>query len=384
MLRGLFGKQKTLNPAEIETLLKMVVVDRETAFITTSTFKFVSDVLDYDKRIFQLKNTLTRDEVLYQLRGKDLEVYFPYELTLYKGATSLVGLGMTRGMQTLKFQVPETMVQDEHRAAYRVSNFPAKPTVTFTTNSYDILKGTLMDISMTGAGVRLDPRWTMTNANLKKGLVILVDIRLSEELRLSTSAEIRYIANTKMGLKFQEIPKNARELLYKFIVKQRRVEYRNLAESQRKVMALNRPDSSQPETKALNIEKPTGKPTALVSGDNSEYFEALNSALNRKFHVLQCSSSVTDLRNHLELKPNLLLLEVASKSLEYLSQLKKLSSLTPSGCVLMFYGRDLGEEVGERLRDLGPPEDMIVDLKQLKMLMLFKKIQHYYEKKAPI
>ncbi|CAM2008252.1 PilZ domain-containing protein [Acanthopleuribacter pedis] len=384
MLRGLFGKQKQLQGKDIELLLKMVLVDREPASVSSDSFKFVSDVLDYDATIFQVKNTLTRDEVLYQLRGKELEVFFPYELTLYRGATSLAGLGLVRNMQTLKFRVPEAMVQDEHRGAYRVSKFTDKPTVTFSTNSFDLLKAALADVSMTGAGVRLDPRWSMSGISLKRGLVVLIDLRINRDLRISTSAEIRYLSGNKMGLKFQELPKDAKEGLYRFIVKQRREEQRAMVESQKKIAAMDRPDKSvSGNGKPVVLEKPSGKPIALVAGDQGEWYESLHGALNRKFNVLHCSTSVTDVRNHLELKPNLILFEIGRQDLEGLAQLKRLSRLTPAGCVRMFYGREVAPETVDRLAEQGGEKECVVDLNRFKVLFLFKAVDNYYIRKTP-
>lgn len=384
MLRGLFGKQKSLQPKEIELLLKMVLVDREPASITTEGFKVVSDVLDYDQTIFQVKNTLTRDEVLYQLRGKELEVYFPYELTLYRGATSLVGLGLVRNMQTLKFRVPEAMVQDEHRGAYRVSKFPDKPTVTFSTNSFDLLKAALADVSMTGAGVRLDPRWSMTGISLRRGLVVLIDLRINRDLRISTSAEIRYLAGNKMGLQFQELPQDAKDGLYRFIVRQRREEQRAMVESQKKIAAMDTADKSlSGVSRPVVLEKPSGKPTALVAGEQKDWYESLYGALNRKFNVLHCSTSVTDVRNHLELKPHLILYEINRQDLEGLAQLKRLASLTPAGTVRMFFGREVAPETVERLIDANSEPEAVVDLNKFKVLFLFKAVDGYYMKKTP-
>ena len=68
LLKGIFGKKKELRGEEIKLLFDTITVDREPVIVNTASFKFVSDILQHDHQTFHLKNTLTRDEMLYQLR----------------------------------------------------------------------------------------------------------------------------------------------------------------------------------------------------------------------------------------------------------------------------------------------------------------------------
>lgn len=384
LFQGLFNRKKTLNAEEIALLLQTLTTDREPVIISTPTFKFVSEILDFDNGVFQVRNNLSRDEVLYQLRGHSLTVNFPYELTLYRGTTALAGLGMFRHLHTLKFRVPEEVEQDEHRTAYRVSHFPEKPTVTFTTDSFDIVRAILVDISMTGCGIRVDQRWNIENTKLK-GKTLILDIRLSDKLRVSTTGEARYVQNHKIGIQFHDLAKETKQNLHKFIVESRREEQRALIEQRRNIQVYSG-ESEGPQASPKPVEKlenPKGKPTALIVSDQNENIEFLNGILNRKFYVLHCSSSVTDIRTHLNLSPSLVLMELPNESPDTISQTKKVATLVPGWCVLMFFGNNIRSDTIERFDNYSDIGDRFLDLHNAKKILTFKKIDSFFEAKAP-
>lgn len=384
LFQNLFNRKKTLSSDEVGLLLQTLTTDREPVIIQTASFKFVSEILDFDRGVFQVRNNLSRDEVLYQLRGHSLSVSFPYELTLYKGATALAGLGMMRQFHTLKFRVPEEVEQDEHRTAYRVSHFQDKPTVTFTTNSFDIIRAQLVDISMTGCGIRVDPRWSLEGTKLK-GAQLIIDIKLSDKLRVSSTGDVRYMHNHKIGVQFHDLAKETKQALHKFIVEARREEQRSLIEARRNIQVFSgQTDEGQPEQKPVEkIENPKGKPTALIVSDNDEASDFLNGILNRKFYVLNCSSSVTDIRTHLNLSPSLVIMELSNENPDTISQLKKVATLVPGWCVLMFFGSNLRSDTIERFDHYSDIGDRFIDLHNAKKILTFKKIDTFYEAKSP-
>lgn len=375
----IFNKKKELKGNEISMLLSTLSALHEPVIVKTDTFKFVTDILSYDQQVFHLKNTLTRDEVVYQLKSRALQVLIPYELTIYGGESRLMGLGMVGGVHTLKLMAPETMAQEESRGAYRVTRFPEPPAVTFTTDNFDIVKCKLADLSMTGAGLRLDPRWERSNSKLTTRTSIILDIRVNRDLRVSTTATVRYAKGYKCGVQFDELSKSVKDQLFKFIVEQRREEQRSLIRIQQKLPVPGQASEAAYVPPPELEELPKGKPTALVVGERQEAIDFLTAALSRQFDVLYSSGSVTDIRNHFELRPNLCLLELKEENQEQVVQMRKVSTLVPPGCVLMYYGRSFSPALLQRFEK---PEDMFITLDDAKKLLIFKQIQGFYAQRV--
>lgn len=381
---NLFNKKKELQDQDIESLLKTLSVNRDPVIVRTETFKFVTDILAYDRKTFHLKNTLTRDEVLYNLKGKSLNVLLPYELTMYGGESRLMGLGMVSGIHTIKLVAPSILSQQESRGAYRVSRFPEQPSVTFSTDNLDLVKCRLSDISMTGAGLRLDPRWEKGNAKLTPRANLILDIRINDQLRVSTTASVRYLGNLKAGVQFDELGKSVKDRLFKFIVQQRREEQRALIRVQESIAkAPTNEDIDKPvEGPVGGVKATSDKPTALLVSDREKYTDFLTSALGRKFDLLYSTPSITDIRSHLGLHPNLCLIDLKEENQEQVAQMRKASTLLPPGCVLMFFGRAFTEAFQKRFESLGYPDDILVELHNAKKLLVFKQIQSYYNARA--
>lgn len=381
LLAGLFGKKKILKGDEIKKLLDTNAALREPCILLRENgFKFVSDIIGFDGTAFHLKNTLTRDEVLYEVKGKELRAQFPYELTMYSGDTRLMGLGMMQGVHTLKLGIPLELEQAESRGAYRISRFPDQPTVTFTTDNFDIIKARLADLSMTGAGLRLDPRYASGHEKLSQKLSIIIDIRLNEAIRISTTAIVRYVRGPKMGVEFDTLNKAVKDKLFKYIVEQRREESRAMAALRSRVWDSG--EATQEKVEAVTA--PTsGKPTVLIAGADQEISDTLTGALTRKFDLLYGEPSISDIRNQVALKPNLCLIELQPDNQEQVRTMRKAATLLPPGCVLMFYGKNFDESFMQRWETLDYPDNILVDATSKPKLMLFKQIQGYYEQRAP-
>ena len=381
---GIFGKKKELKGADIATLFKTIVVDQEPIIIKTKSARFVTDIMDFHNNIFHVRNILSRDEVLYQLKGKPLLVQIPYQLTLYAGPSMLTGLGMVNNINTLKLRSPELLTQEESRGALRIARFPETPIVTFTPNNHDILKGRLLDISMTGAGIRLDPKRSFSNSQVRlaSGTTVIIDIRLTQELRVSTTATIRYIGDNmaKMGVEFSDLNRITKEQLQKFVVQQRKEENRAQMELQRKL--ANQAPSAPTTAATPTIEKPKGKPHALIVSTNQKNSEFLTAILKRKFDLLYASLSITDIRTNLDLAPNICLMEIDTFDQKQISFVKKAATLIPPGCVLMFYGKRLTQELGERFGSFGNSNEIMIDIASKNKLLIFKQIQAYYDQKS--
>jgi len=379
---GLFSKKKELVGKDIDVLFKTASVDREPVIVLADRFKAVSDLVHFEPPVFHLKNNLTRDEVMNQLRGKNLQVQIPYELTLYAGTTRLLGLGLVKGMHSLKFQVPDSLIQEESRGAFRVNNFSEMPSVTFTSDQVNIIKARLVDISMTGAGIRLDPRWSMNGVKLEPRASIIIDIRLTKELRVSATAIVRYVKNHKMGIQFEELQRGVKERLLKFVVERRREAQRALMRLQQRMANLTVSENVQPVTEPVG--KPTGKPTALVVGVDRQLIDFFGAILMRKFNLLFATPSLADIRNHLELKPNLCLIELRPDNSEQAARMKKASAMLPPGCVLMYYGENLHDDFRKRFLAGGSfPDDIFLEMQEGNKLLTFKRIERFYEQRAP-
>ena len=387
LLDKVFGKKKQLKGDDIGSLFNVMTTDREPVIIMTGkkSFKYVADIIEHERGIFHVKNTLSRDEILYQLKGKELQVQFPYELTLFGGTSQLIGLGMVNGVHTLKLRYPEVLEQDESRGAYRITTFPEQPAVTFSADQSNIVKARLIDLSMTGAGIRIDPRWMTGDLNLGARTHVLIDIRLSDQLRLSTTATVRYFDNPKMGVQFHELSRGIRERLFKMIVKQRREEQRVMMRTYDRINSIEAPvkDKALEPASAPTPVKSDGRPIALLVGSDNKLIQFLEGILSRKFDLLQSTPSFGDIRNQCHLGPNLCLMEVRIDDLAMVSNMKKAAAMLPPGCVLMYFGENLTPAFRERFLAGGLPRELLVDLAGRNKLMLFKHIERYYQQKAP-
>jgi len=381
LFKNVFGKNKTLTGEEIIGLFKVITVDREPVIISTATFKVVTDIIYLDRGVFHVKNTLTRDEVMYQLKGQRIKAQFPYELTLYGGETMLMGLGMVQGVHTLKLKIPESLTQIENRGAYRVSSFPETPVVTFSSNNVDLIKARLSNISMTGAGIQLDPRWLITEVKLSTRSTIIVDIKLTERLRISCTAMVRYFEGHKLGIQFSDLSRGVKDRLFKLIIQQRREEQRAMMRVYNRIQSLEPGEKERPPPPPP-LER-TGKPCALVVASDQQQSDFLTSILGRKFDLLYAEPNFADIRQQCHLSPNLCLIELPFDNAIMVSQMKKAGSLLPHGSVLMYFGENLTPDFRKRFLDNSQPQDMLVDLQTRNKLMLFKHIEKYYRQKAP-
>lgn len=386
ILGGLFGKKKELSGEDLDVLFTSLAGNRDPVVVRTPMFKYTSDVLEVEDGIFHVRNTLNRDEVMYQLKGQQLQLNVPYELTHYKGETMLRGLGMIKNMHTLKFSVPESLSKDESRRSVRINSFPVTPRVTFTTDEFQLAKGKLMDISMTGAGIKPDPKWIAGDNKLSPRQTILVDIKIPNELELSTSAEVRHFAPAKMGLLFQDLSKAHKQQLFKFIVARRKEEQRIGMEMERKAYEESKrveAGDSKPEVVEAAVKRESSRPTVLIAGDNQEWCDFLGNALGRKFNVLHCPFSVTDIRNNLELHPSVTMLEIDSHDLAHVSQIKKIGSLVLGESVLLYFGEGFDSDFRDRFRGHDPADQILVDLTGRKVLSTFRQVDTYFLKKGP-
>lgn len=188
------------NPETIGEILRGACDRRELMILVTPYLRFESSFLRLDEGEFQATATMGREDALYGLRSADLRIRFPHGVSFLEAATQLKGFGIAEGRRTLRLALPEAMQEEDHRSAYRVERVGRVP-VTFSTPKYDLVTGTLVDLSTTGA--RIFSTRDFGDAELQPGDDMAVTIPLVEGIRINTQVKVRHVRGRTFGVEFR-------------------------------------------------------------------------------------------------------------------------------------------------------------------------------------
>ena len=97
---------------------------------------------------------------------------------------------MSDGRRTLRLSIPEILQEEDHRGSYRVDRVGRVP-VTFSTPKYDLVIGTLVDISTTGA--RIFSSRDFEEGEFLPGDDMAVTIQLTDLIRINTKVKLRHV-----------------------------------------------------------------------------------------------------------------------------------------------------------------------------------------------
>lgn len=187
------------NAETIQDILVRACDRRELLILVTPYLRFESSFLKVEGRDLHVLATMGRDDATYGLRNADLRMRFPHSLTFLEGGTQLKGFGVVEGRRTLRLAVPDTLQEEDHRGAYRVERVGRVP-VTFSTPKYDLLVGTLADISTTGA--RIYSTRDFAEDEFQAGAEMAVTIPLVEGIRINARVKLRHVRGRTFGVEF--------------------------------------------------------------------------------------------------------------------------------------------------------------------------------------
>lgn len=300
------------NPESIVEILGRACDRRELMILVTPYLRFESAFLRLEGAEIQVAATMGKEDALYGLRSADLRIRFPHGVGFLEAATQLKGFGMAEGRRTLRLAVPEALQEGDHRGSYRVERVGRVP-VTFSTPKYDLVTGTLVDISTTGA--RLFSTRDFAEGELQPGDDMVVTIPLVEGIRINTKVKVRHVHGRTFGLEFRpQLDERVLHPLSRWVFERREEDLERLA--RRGVETGGVPPEG---SRASGHQPPRG--LVLVSGD-----AALEGALQDLLGGLQplrrVAPAVSALKEALAANPSLLLYHVPALGLDDRRRLK--------------------------------------------------------------
>src|SRR5664279_3986905 len=172
----------------------------EMLILVTPYLRFESSFVRNDKTEIQVAATMSREDATYGLRNAGLKIRFPNGITSLEAPTELKGFGMADGRRTLRLSIPEIMQEEDYRGSYRVYRVGRIP-VTFSTPKYDLVTGTLVDISTTGA--RIFSTRDFGEGEFLPGDDMAVTIQLTDLIRINTKVKLRHVHGRTCGVEYR-------------------------------------------------------------------------------------------------------------------------------------------------------------------------------------
>ncbi len=168
--------------------------------MSTPYMRFETSFLRLEETLFHGHANMDLEDAKYGLRSADLKFRFPYAEHFYEGATRLLGLGRAKGRPSLQLAIPTVLEDGDYRRGYRAERVGRIP-VTFSTRKYDLLNGTLVNIST--SGLRLFLNRNCEEDELQVDDVIHVAFALSDAIRINTKVKVRFVRDKVFGAEFR-------------------------------------------------------------------------------------------------------------------------------------------------------------------------------------
>lgn len=207
------------NPDVVADIFLRAASRREMLILVTPYIRFESSFLKAAEKEFHAAATMGREDAMFGLRSPDLKLRFPHGVSFLEASTQLLGFGMCDGRRSLRLAMPEVLQDQDHRGAYRVDRVGRVP-VTFSTPKYDLVVGTLVDISTTGA--RIFSTRDFQDDELIPGGDMAVTINLTETIRINTRVKLRHVQFRTFGVEFRpQLDEDVLHLLSRWIFEKR-------------------------------------------------------------------------------------------------------------------------------------------------------------------
>ena len=298
------------NPETIAEIIKRACERRELMIMVTPYLRFESSFLRVDGNEIHVAATMGREDALYGLRSADLKMRFPHGVSFLEAPTALKGFGMFDGRRTLRLSLPDALQEEDHRGAYRVDHVGRVP-VTFSTPKFDLVSGTLVNISTTGA--RIYSTRDFQEGELQPGEDMAVTIQLTDHIRINTKVKLRHVQGRTFGCEYRpQLDDHLLHPLSRWVFEKREEDLERIA--RRGVETASPADLAR-----AAASRPTG--LVLISGD-----AALEASLQELLGGLQTlrrvPTNMAALKEALTQRPALVLYHVPTLSLDERRRLK--------------------------------------------------------------
>jgi hypothetical protein len=188
------------NEGLIREVLDHACEHSEIVIISTPYMRFESSFLRLEEGLVHCHANMDLEDAKYGLRSPELKIRFPHAEHFYEGATKLLGLGRAKGRPSLQLGIPITLEDGDYRRAYRAERIGRVP-VTFSTRKYELLMGSLINISTTG--LRLFLNRTYEEDELLVDDMIHVAFTVGGTIYINTKVKVRYIKEKVFGAEFR-------------------------------------------------------------------------------------------------------------------------------------------------------------------------------------
>ncbi len=298
------------NAETIAEIFRRACDRREMLILVTPYLRFESSFVTTDGREFQVVATMGREDATFGLRNAGLKLRFPHGISFLEAPTELKGFGMFDGRRTLRLAMPEVLNEEDHRGSYRVDRV-GRVAVTFSTPKFDLITGTLVDISTTGA--RVYSTRDFQEGELEPGNEMAVTIQLTDLIRINTKVKLRHVNGRTFGVEFRpQLDDHLLHPLSRWVFEKREEDLERI--SRRGV------ETAAPSA-AAKVVAGNSSGLLLVSGD-----AALEVSLKELLGGLQPLSrvapTISALKEALSLKPSLVLYHIPSLSLDERRRIK--------------------------------------------------------------
>ena len=301
------------NSETIADIFRRACERREMLILVTPYLRFESSFVKTEGREFQVAATMGREDATFGLRNAGLKLRFPHGISFLEAPTELKGFGMHDGRRTLRLALPELLQEEDHRGSYRVDRVGRVP-VTFSTPKFDLLTGTLVDVSTTGA--RVYSTRDFMDGELQAGEDMAVTIQLTDLIRINTKVKLRHVSGRTFGVEFRpQLDDHLLHPLSRWVFEKREEDLERIS---RRGVETASPSGA--------VKVSTGQPSGLllISGD-----PALENSLQELLGGLQplhrIPPTMAALKEALNQRPSLVLYHVPSLSLDERRRIKTMA-----------------------------------------------------------
>ena len=340
------------NSETIAEIFRRACDRREMLILVTPYLRFESSFLKTEGGEFQIAATMGREDATYGLRNAGLKLRFPHGISFLEAPTELKGFGMHDGRRTLRLALPDQLQEEDHRGSYRVDRVGRVP-VTFSTPKYDLVTGTLVDISTTGA--RIYSTRDFLEGELEPGEDMAVTVQLTESIRINTRVKLRHVHGRTFGVEYRpQLDEQLLNPLSRWVFEKREEDLERVA---------RRGVETAPAVagKVTTTNRPSG--LLLVSGD-----AALEGALQELLGGLQplwrVPPTMAALKDALNRKPALVLYHAPNLGLDERRRIKTMTETIQGRVPFMLLGTavdggvllELGNEIKAAVSIVFNPE----------------------------
>lgn len=310
----------------LENVIQELCDRKQTVLVATPYLHYESRFLDREGQALVLRASMSREAVRHALGHHPLRLRFPWALSFYSGPTHILGYEQTDDRRCLKVAVPDHLVLDEQRRAFRVDRV-GHSSGAIGDEDGTILRVRLENISTLGAAVFcLEP---LRAGSFRTGRQVDLSLSLEQGVPLMASARICHSQGQSLGLAFHP-PLGGSELqqLSDWLApreKEALHRWENRAELRAKAELLARPKAA-----------PSG--VLLLSSDAALGAEVA-AALEDLQPVRTIPPAMAPLKEALVDPPRLLLIDAADHDLEDRRRLRTMLETAQLAAPILVLGR---------------------------------------------